>query len=220
LNLAAPPACAKCAREKEAAEALAHKQHQAQEREDAINAQHYLKVKKIQDQIDLEEKQIRLMRLQEDNETTLLQKEADLTALKAKAKAMQRNSSNSAPDSIASYSKSNSNGDEQRKQTRKTKGQSENLSKQLYSPSKSNKVPASTVQEKWERMKRSEGAVNPAIDEIMAMIGLEEVKRKILAVKSKIENAQRQGIDLTEDRMGMSLLGNPGTGQHHVSYRY
>ncbi|KAH8691554.1 P-loop containing nucleoside triphosphate hydrolase protein [Talaromyces proteolyticus] len=63
----------------------------------------------------------------------------------------------------------------------------------------------------WERQKRVEGEHNAALDDLMALSGLEEVKEKFLDIKTKIETAARQGIDVKKERMGMVMLGNPGT---------
>lgn len=70
----------------------------------------------------------------------------------------------------------------------------------------------STSELEWERQKRVEGASNNAIDDLMALTGLEEVKEKFLDIKAKIETVARQGIDMKKERMGMVMLGNPGTG--------
>jgi hypothetical protein len=47
----------------------------------------------------------------------------------------------------------------------------------------------------------------------MGLTGLEEVKTKILSLKSKIETVARQGADMKKERLGMVMLGNPGTGK-------
>ena len=65
----------------------------------------------------------------------------------------------------------------------------------------------------WDRQKRVEGASNDSIDSLMALTGLEDVKSKILNIKSKIELVQRQGTDMKKERLGVVLLGNPGTGK-------
>ena len=67
----------------------------------------------------------------------------------------------------------------------------------------------------WERQKRVEGASNGAIDELMLLTGLEDVKMKMLDIKAKIETVARQRIDMKKERMGMIMLGNPGTGMLH-----
>lgn len=65
----------------------------------------------------------------------------------------------------------------------------------------------------WQRQKDLENASNPAIDQIMEMIGLENVKSQVLRIKSKVDTSIRQGTDLKKGRLGLVLLGNPGTGQ-------
>ena len=73
----------------------------------------------------------------------------------------------------------------------------------------------------WQRQKDQEGAHNPAIDNIMEMIGLEDVKAQVLKIKAKVETSIRQGTDLKRERLGLVLLGNPGTGKFfsHQFYR-
>ena len=75
--------------------------------------------------------------------------------------------------------------------------------KQRHSPAK----------EDWKRQKKIENAQNNAIDSLMNMIGLEEVKLQILQIKAKIEVSIRQNADVSSDRLNVSFLGNPGTGK-------
>ncbi len=70
----------------------------------------------------------------------------------------------------------------------------------------------SPSQTEWQRQKDQENAHNPAIDKIMEMIGLEDVKAQVLKIKAKVETSIRQGTDLKKERLGLVLLGNPGTG--------
>ena len=70
----------------------------------------------------------------------------------------------------------------------------------------------------WQRQKDQENATNPAIDAIMEMIGLEDVKNQVLKIKSKVDTALRQGTDMKKERLGLVLLGNPGTGMLGHSY--
>jgi hypothetical protein len=104
---------------------------------------------------------------------------------------------------------------------------STNTSTQPTRPPLTSKHPAlnpitlnpSTSELEWARQKKIEGANSSAIDDLMALTGLEDVKEKFLDVKAKIETVARQGIDMKKERMGMVMLGNPGTGMiHRVSY--
>jgi hypothetical protein len=76
---------------------------------------------------------------------------------------------------------------------------------------------ASQSQKDWERRKKVDGASNDAIDSIMELIGLEEVKEQVLSIYAKIEVTKRQGISLKDERFNIVLLGNPGTGWSYLS---
>ena len=71
----------------------------------------------------------------------------------------------------------------------------------------------SPAKKEWDRQKEQENASNDAIDSLMAMTGLEQVKDKFLRIKTKIDTAVRQNITLSKERFGIVLLGNPGTGK-------
>ena len=64
----------------------------------------------------------------------------------------------------------------------------------------------------WEYQKKFENADNEHLDALMEMIGLESVKKQIIAVKTKIDTCIRQGVKFEDERFGVALLGNPGTG--------
>ena len=72
---------------------------------------------------------------------------------------------------------------------------------------------ASNAKDEWQRQKQYEGAENKVLDSLMAMGGLEEVKDKFLSIKSRIDTSVRQNIELKDERFGVALLGNPGTGE-------
>ena len=70
----------------------------------------------------------------------------------------------------------------------------------------------SPSKKEWSRQKNMEGESNPSIDAIMDMTGLEEVKKKVLNIKAKINVSTRQDASLKQERFNAVLLGNPGTG--------
>ena len=65
----------------------------------------------------------------------------------------------------------------------------------------------------WDRQKRIDCDKNASIDALMNLTGLKDVKSKILGIKAKVETVQRQGTDMKNERLGVVLLGNPGTGK-------
>ncbi|KAF2170835.1 hypothetical protein M409DRAFT_63884 [Zasmidium cellare ATCC 36951] len=74
----------------------------------------------------------------------------------------------------------------------------------------------------WEYQKTVEGAINPALDDLIRMIGLEGVKQQFLEIKSKVDLLIRQDLSaqLERERFGAALLGNPGTGKTTVARLY
>ena len=74
------------------------------------------------------------------------------------------------------------------------------------------KLAESPSKKEWLRRKNMEGASDPSVDAIMDMTGLEEVKKKVLNIITKIEVCKRQNASLKQERFNAVLLGNPGTG--------
>lgn len=78
----------------------------------------------------------------------------------------------------------------------------------------------SAARDDWEYQKQLEGSTNEQLDELMAMIGLENVKEAFLDIKARVDLTVRQGTSLAKERFGASLLGNPGTGKTTVARLY
>jgi hypothetical protein len=71
---------------------------------------------------------------------------------------------------------------------------------------------ASLAKQEWSRQKYLEGARNDAIDELMKLVGLEEVKSQMLLIKDKVDVCKFQNANLERERFNAVFLGNPGTG--------
>ena len=71
----------------------------------------------------------------------------------------------------------------------------------------------SPSESEWDRQKRVDNTSNSAIDSLMKMTGLEEVKAQVLKIKARADTALRQNTNVKDERYGIVLLGNPGTGK-------
>ena len=162
----------------------------------------------IQSARDVEEER----QLQEDREKALQQRQRDLEDL-------QQSLSQEPPSHIVETTTSVPG--------EKPKAPRTLLPKDQVRPSQSPNIarpePPSTPEDspefEWQRQKRVENATNDAIDAIMTMVGLKEVKTKILAIKAKTDIVKRQKTDMKKERLGMVMLGNPGTGNYEFQGR-
>lgn len=73
----------------------------------------------------------------------------------------------------------------------------------------------SAAEQEWQRRKDGgeAGSDNKAIDELMELVGLEQVKEKVLNISAKVEICKLQETDLKSERFHTVFQGNPGTGK-------
>jgi len=210
LNLTAAPSCKKCAKKRKDAELLALKLHEEQKRIEAANVEHQFQMDKLRGEIEILQKQMQDERHQAEKNAAIDILKADLAALHLRAASMGKHppsvptAQNQTPKNTKTVPSAVPNPSLDHKHQQHTT--------ETKSPPSRPALATSPSKSKWERQKTLEGAVNPAIDEIMEMIGLEAVKEKILGIKAKVELTQRQLASLKKERFSLVLLGNPGTG--------
>ncbi|POS78720.1 stage V sporulation protein K [Diaporthe helianthi] len=198
--------CHKCAQEDLETERRVKRDLKLEAERQAREAAYQRELAEIRDEIDHERRILRYTKDKEDQQKTLAQQRADLDALRKTAERVLNTTKKQAKQSMpGSFPGSDHN-----PPTPPTEEDSSDSLKDL---------PDGAAQE-WKHLKQYEGAKSKPLDELMGMIGLEEVKSEFLSVKSKVDTAIRQGVSLAKERFGCSMLGNPGTGKTTVARIY
>ncbi|EKD17579.1 NFX1-type zinc finger-containing protein 1 [Drepanopeziza brunnea f. sp. 'multigermtubi' MB_m1] len=229
-------ACSICERERKLAEKKAKKALDDKLSRDEKMQRHQKEIEKLDEEIEKVVQSMKDMRIESEQAKLLAQKRKDLEAAKQRAKTSaampedRRPSELDAEMPVYRRPKTTSCGPRSTPPTNtKASGQPAVASQSAFQSSRNqlrnyieaaidhNKSPSKT---EWQRQKDQENTVNPAIDDIMEMIGLEEVKSQVLRIKSKVETSIRQNTDLKKERLGLVLLGNPGTGKTTVARHY
>jgi membrane protein involved in colicin uptake len=219
--------CTKCANEAKKAEAKLKREAEQLERkrqQEAEQLAHDEKMAELNAKIDVQEQAVQNARLVAERENALKQKQKDLKDAAARAQQLPRptlfqgftSSSGGPGPSRSGPTSSNSNSGPADK-SQKAEARPKAKNKPDPNPISSAKKNQSPSQEEWERQKRVDGANNEAVDSIMDMIGLEDVKSQVLKIKHKIDVVKRQNATLNDERFSIVLQGNPGTG-YSMSY--
>ncbi|KAF7355553.1 hypothetical protein MSAN_01472400 [Mycena sanguinolenta] len=228
----APAACAKCERETKLAEEKRQKEFALQQKRDAAQLAYAQKLAAIDAELAEKKREEQERRVEAERLLVIQQKEKDLEDAKARlarpvvprriVDSPQTALSGSLDQSVplpATLPQLHSAG---RSVQSATITPSLGEGTPALSPHRSEmlEIPVSPARDEWQRQKDFEGADNKAVDAIMEMIGLEEVKRQVLDLKAKIDTATRQNVSLKDERFNITFLGNPGTGKTTVARHY
>lgn len=210
-----PLVCPKCERDRKEAVKRAQRALEEKLKRDEKIQKHLKEVAMVEEEMEQITQSMKDVRLDSEQKAILAQKRMDLAAAKERAKRTQ-DSHQEDPLGISNDDNPKPR-DQPLKQSSQTSlrpvtstpGQHSKLREYIKTTAEHNKSPSKT---EWQRQKDQENAHNPAIDKIMEMIGLEAVKAQVLRIKAKVETSIRQATDLRKERLGLVLLGNPGTG--------
>lgn len=212
-------ACQKCENDRKQAEKRAQKDLDAKKRQAEKIQKHNKEIEKIEDEIQRLTQSMKDARLDSEQAAILAQKQKDLEAVKERANKKQKSPLLS-PLGISDNKNHAPKTEVSRKASQPSPSTAKSnpsrhpiLREHIKAAVSHNESPS---QKEWQRQKDQENANNPAIDKIMEMIGLEDVKSQVLRIKAKVETSIRQGTDLKQERIGLVLLGNPGTGMSPI----
>lgn len=211
----APLTCPKCEREKKEAVKKAQRVFEEKLKRDEKTRKHLMEVAKMEEEMERVIQSIKDARLDSEQRAILAQKQIDLAATKERALRTQNSPQEDSPAiSNDDHTKPRNLPVQISPKTSpgpkiSTSSQHSKLRGNIKAAVQHNESPSKI---EWQRQKDQENAQNPAIDKIMQMIGLEDVKAQVLRIKAKVETSIRQGTDLRKERLGLVLLGNPGTG--------
>ncbi|KAF2637377.1 P-loop containing nucleoside triphosphate hydrolase protein [Massarina eburnea CBS 473.64] len=233
--------CRKCEDETKAAEKRRRRDWELDQKQQTKQRAYAEELAAIDDEIEHEKRAMKTQAGDNDRSNALAQKKRDLANLKkARASGLapapqdtnastsraagsdDATSSASPPSQVSGSQSSNPNRVSDTSANSSTSTQVSDTS--ANSPTTSSKAPPgwdhSQARDEWDWQKTYEGADNEALDALMDMTGLESVKEKFLAIKTKVDTVVRQNVSLTGERFGAALLGNPGTGKTTVARLY
>jgi hypothetical protein len=211
-----PVTCVKCEREAKLAEERQQEAFRRQQKQEEEQLAHNQRMAKLEREIALQRQTARDAQIDQDRKIAIQQKEKDLEeATSQAARSSLISGANGPQDAKRTLNQRPTDSEPPRmgkeNQTREIGDpdlmQSKGTTAKVVRP-----LPKSPSEDEWRRRKDVEGESNDAIDGIMDLIGLEDVKKQVLRIKAKVDTAKRQCVSLKDERFNVVLLGNPGTG--------
>ncbi|KAK8109232.1 NFX1-type zinc finger-containing protein 1 [Apiospora sp. TS-2023a] len=200
--------CEKCIKEQQEMERRIKRDLELERKRLEQQKAYARELQEIQDELDHEKRRIKYLAEEEDEKSALAKQREELKAAKASREQYEQVKKLQKERAEAAAAKKAAAGASPGKPTPPNAGTAN--------------IPGvpNNAQEEWEHLKRTEGVQNAPLDELMGMIGLEDVKSEFLEIKSVVDTKLRQGVDFSKQRFGSQLLGNPGTGKTTVARIY
>lgn len=206
------PICVKIARAEEKQREKDLKSKQKQDREAEAHAR---RLAELESELVATRQEALDLKLSEDRALTIRQKEKDLAS--AISQAVQTKLSASTPKNNTSQDKAPPTNHNTKspilKSTTSQNPPSAVAAATTHSPIIMKMNFTSDSRDDWHHQKQTENATNEAIDQIMDLVGLEDIKSQVLRIKAKIDTSNRQHADVKKERFNAAFLGNPGTGE-------
>ena len=190
-----PQSCSLCDRLAKRLEKQAILDMKAQDERERAQREHDVKMTELDAKLQYQQDALKDAQAQKDRENEIKKKEKEIEEMKQKL----RDAENAKKKAAAAKAKA-------------AVQDAPSASNPSAPPPPPRPMFPSAARDKWEYQKHTEGEQNDAIDKIMDMTGLEQVKQKILQIKGNLDTMHRQGVPIDKERINLALLGNPGTG--------